>query len=141
MNHFSDEAVNRSPSSRFRRNVVGCGEPEMLEEVRVADEGTKATTQITKQFRKALVFFRNYSIVVIRYELDLFLFQRNTRRRGGNGLCPPHPPEDVPVVNWSEPSEIKHIFPKTYNYVVGCIAHKFMSLSFPTNACDITVNQ
>uniref|UniRef100_A0A1I8EZT9 Uncharacterized protein n=2 Tax=Wuchereria bancrofti TaxID=6293 RepID=A0A1I8EZT9_WUCBA len=90
-----DEAVSRSPSSDCHRNVVGCKTPEMLGEIKIADEELRATAQITKQFRK-----------------------RNARRRGGNGLCPPHPPEDVPVVNWSEPSEIKHIFPKTYNYVV-----------------------
>ncbi|KAK6104137.1 hypothetical protein QQG55_15145 [Brugia pahangi] len=90
-----DETVNRSPSSDYHGNIVGCKTPEMLEEVKVANEELRATAQITKQFRK-----------------------RNARRRGGNGLCPPHPPEDVPVVNWSEPNEIKHIFPKTYNYVV-----------------------
>ncbi|EFO22597.2 hypothetical protein LOAG_05888 [Loa loa] len=90
-----DETVNRSPNSHYHRNVSGCEAPKMLEEVKVADGGSGATARISKQFRK-----------------------RNARRRGGNGLCPPHPPEDVPVVNWSEPSEIKHIFPKTYNYVV-----------------------
>ncbi|CAG9536849.1 unnamed protein product [Cercopithifilaria johnstoni] len=90
-----DEAVSRSPNSDCDRNSIDCESPEMLGEIRAADEQSKTTAQITKQFRK-----------------------RSARRRGGNGLCPPHPPEDVPVVDWSEPSEIKHIFPKTYNYVV-----------------------
>ncbi|KAL3994659.1 hypothetical protein ACH3XW_22615 [Acanthocheilonema viteae] len=90
-----DEALNGSPNSDCCQNVVGCEALEMLEEVRVTDEQSKPTAKITRQFRK-----------------------RSARRRGGNGLCPPHPPEDVPVVDWSEPSEIKHIFPKTYNYVV-----------------------
>ncbi|KAM3719256.1 Acetyl-coenzyme A synthetase [Dirofilaria immitis] len=96
--NFCDEAVKQSPSSDYNSNVIGHEapeEPEMLKEFKMADEKPRASAQKTKNFRK-----------------------RNTRQGGGNGLCPPHPPEDVPIVNWSEPHEIKHIFPKTHNYVV-----------------------
>ncbi|MCP9261840.1 hypothetical protein DINM_005159 [Dirofilaria immitis] len=102
--NFCDEAVKQSPSSDYNSNVIGHEapeEPEMLKEFKMADEKPRASAQKTKNFRK-----------------------RNTRQGGGNGLCPPHPPEDVPIVNWSEPHEIKHIFPKTHNYVVGPICHK-----------------
>ncbi|VDK67399.1 unnamed protein product [Litomosoides sigmodontis] len=93
--NITDELVNRSPNSDCDRNVVGYAAPEMLREVRVMGDQSIPAAPTTRQFRK-----------------------RSSRRRGGNGLCPPHPPEDVPVVDWSEPTEIKHIFPKTYNYVV-----------------------
>uniref|UniRef100_A0A0R3RTX7 Helicase domino n=1 Tax=Elaeophora elaphi TaxID=1147741 RepID=A0A0R3RTX7_9BILA len=92
---FADEAGKLSSNSDCHQNVVGCEAPEVLGEVIAAGEESKATAHITKPLRK-----------------------RSARRRGGNGLCPPQPPEDVPVVDWSEPTEIKHIFPKTYNYVV-----------------------
>lgn len=51
MGHFADEAVNRSPNTDYQ-NVVGYEASEMLGEVRVADEQSKAAAQITKQFRK-----------------------------------------------------------------------------------------
>ncbi|VDK61226.1 unnamed protein product [Onchocerca ochengi] len=91
----NDEAGKRSSNSDCNPNVTGCKTQETLEEFKMVDEKQRANVKKTKQFRK-----------------------RNTRQGGGNGLCPPHPPEDVPVVNWTEAKEIKHIFPKTYNYVV-----------------------
>ncbi|VDN04323.1 unnamed protein product [Thelazia callipaeda] len=57
--------------------------------------------------------------------------QRQLRKRRlwqqrGNGLCPPPPPKNVPIVDWTDSVEVKHLFPKTYNYV-ACAQARYSS--------------
>ncbi|VDO30667.1 unnamed protein product [Onchocerca flexuosa] len=100
----------------FQESDESATPPVTVEENEPDEQSRNFNDEAGKRFSKRDC---NPNIIGCKAQEALEEFKmRNTRQGGGNGLCPPHPPEDVPVVNWTEPKEIKHIFPKTYNYVV-----------------------